>query len=188
MSLFKKIVAAQTSGQIVRVYRDEERVDGFVTAVGKTFFILEIFSETIHLNGFNCFRFEDVEDCEVPAPNEAFKLKVLQARKIQRTPAPNIDLASTSALLKSAAQAFPVATIHLKYDDEDDAYDEDLSDVCYIGKIMEVNSTEVTLHEILPDAEWNNERTTYPLELIDRVDFAGGYEEALLLVAPPLSD
>lgn len=46
----QKIIAACQTNDIVRVYVSGGHVDGFAVAVGETFYALEIFDGTVHLN------------------------------------------------------------------------------------------------------------------------------------------
>ena len=54
-----------------------------------------------------------------------------------------------------------------------------------IGSIRGVDETNVRLITIDPDADWDDEIATIPLADVTRLDFGGGYEEALLLVGGP---
>ena len=80
---------------------------------------------------------------------------------------------SLKELLLSASRLFPVVTIHIEKVDPD---------VCYIGRIVDLNKDHVALLEIGPDACWDKKPTSYRLREITRVDFGGQYEEALHLV------
>jgi hypothetical protein len=64
-------------------------------------------------------------------------------------------------------------TIHLE---------ETKPDVCYIGRIIDLNSEQLTLLEIDPDAEWDYKPEVFSLREITQVNFGGGYEDALYLV------
>ncbi len=69
----------------------------------------------------------------------------------------------------TANEQFPLVTIHRESMDDS---------VCYIGKVAKFTPKTVTLDKIDPAAEWN-ESTRYNLKDITRVDFGGGYENAL---------
>lgn len=180
-----KILTAHKSGQIIRIYehRTDGYIDGFVSAVGEEYFMLEQISDTIHFDGFYCLAFTDVTNCDAPAPYHEFKQKALKARKLTHSVAPDLDLSSLPLLLDTARKAFPILTLHMKFDDDEDDYEEDLSDVCYIGKVTQITETHVMLQGITPDASWEAEIVSYELDLIYGTSFGGAYEEALLLVA-----
>ena len=55
-------------------------------------------------------------------------------------------------------------------------------DICWIGRILNVNRGCVSLLEINPDATWDKRPTKHRLNEITRVNFGGDYEDALHLV------
>ena len=61
--------------------------------------------------------------------------------------------------------------------------------VCWIGRVVDVNGSSVTLFEINPDARWSRRPTVCRLSEITRVDFGGDYEDARHLVGgnPPVA-
>ena len=68
-------------------------------------------------------------------------------------------------------------------EDEDEDEDEDFRNVCFIGTILSFGHGTVTMRSIDPDAFWGDEPFTLDLDEIHRLDFGGGYEDALLLVS-----
>lgn len=175
MDIRRGLEKARSVGTVVRLQREKFEdgwVNGFVTDLGLDYFAIEVISDSIRLNGFNCFRYSDITNCLIPAPHEVFLKKALTARNIARKKSPNFDISSLQNLLKSAGNAFPLITIH---DDEENN--------CHIGKVLDVSDVEVRLLEISPDATWDDRPTPYYLDEITRVDFGGSYEEALFLVA-----
>ena len=164
-------------------------VDGFVVAVGAKHFALEIFSDTIQLNGLNFLRFKDVADCRNPAPFHEFLYRVMVLRKIKRVGSPNVDISSLKSILKIGGAHFPLTTIHLdlkgkgKGKGKGSIEEGDRSKVCYIGRVISVQNKTVKMRCISPGAQWEPVVEVYPLKLIFRVDFGGGYEDALLLAA-----
>jgi hypothetical protein len=80
--------------------------------------------------------------------------------------------------LCSANCAFPLVTIHRE---------KIKPNVCWIGQVVQVRRGRLSLLEIGPDAKWDEEPTEYKVDEITRVDFGGGYEDALRLVGgkPP---
>ncbi|HXR39970.1 MAG TPA: hypothetical protein VN776_12780, partial [Terracidiphilus sp.] len=83
-------------------------------------------------------------------------------------------------LLWSANRLFPLVTIHREMVNPD---------TCKIGRVTGIGKSHVSLLEIGPDAVWDEKPTDVPLREITRVDFGGGYEDALHLVGgdPPRS-
>ncbi|NQU47903.1 MAG: hypothetical protein HQ519_04595 [Planctomycetes bacterium] len=99
-------------------------------------------------------RFQDVSSCKSPCPTADFQETALAMRGDKRSPEHGVDMSTITSILKSAGKKFHVVTIHSEVDDPD---------VCFIGRVL---ATE-----------------KYALDTITRVDFGGGYEGALALVA-----
>lgn len=148
-------------------------VTGYVLDVGPRFFIIALVDENIRLNGFQCFRLSDVRGLQVPPKYGAFYLAALRKRGQRRPEKPAVDVSSLETLLLSAGRAFPLVTIHRESVDPD---------VCHIGRVMGIHKGWLSLFEIDPGAVWDEEPSRHRLREITRVDFGGGYEEALHLV------
>ena len=54
---------------------------------------------------------------------------------------------------------------------------------CHIGRVLRVSDDAVALREIGLDARWKPEELELWIDEIERVDFGGAYEEALLIGA-----
>jgi hypothetical protein len=170
------LVRAQGSGELVRVHRSVESgwANGYVVGVGPEFFAVCLVSDLIIFNGFQAFRFVDLSAVEAPAPHADFVDRALRLRKALRPRDPSIDLKDLPSLLRSASAAFPLIALHREIKDPD---------VCHIGSVEGLTNDAVVLKAIGPDADWLEERETFALADITRVDFGGLYEEALSLVA-----
>jgi hypothetical protein len=55
-------------------------------------------------------------------------------------------------------------------------------DTCIIGKVVDISESHLHFLEIGPDAVWEEKPSKTRLSDITRVQFGGGYEEALHLV------
>jgi hypothetical protein len=152
---------------------EEGSVAGYVLAVGPRFFLLALVDENIRFNGFQCLRLQDVRNLQVPAKYAAFVEAALKLRGDMRPRNPAVLVGSIQDLLKTASRAFPVITIHREMV---------APDICHIGRVVAISDSEVSLLEINPDASWEEEAITYRTKEITRIDFGGGYEEALVLV------
>jgi hypothetical protein len=167
---------AAKDGSLVRLYRDDLEsvgVVGYVLGVGPEFFLLALVGDDIRFNGFEALRVRDVTEVEAPHPYAAFVEKALELKGERKPAAPDIDLASTAALIESAGKAFPIITVSREFADPE---------VCQVGMPVQVQGGSVSLMEIGPDAVWYDDVEWYPLDEITRLDFGGGYEEALRLV------
>ncbi|UTW56645.1 hypothetical protein [Kordiimonas sp. SCSIO 12610] len=163
------------AGDIVRIYRsniEDGFFDGFVAGIGDEFFALEIFDDACRLDGFSCVRYDDVTEFKL-TPYADFNRHFMRLNSIKKNVLPSIDLSSLKSLLITAGCQFPIITIHIDYEDES---------VCYIGKVESVTDTNIDILYVTPDAEWEDIET-YALDEINRVDFGGAYERALLMVA-----
>lgn len=186
MSIKKAISTAFRTQKIIRVTskRESGLFDGYVAAVGREFAVLQIFSDTLHLDGFACFRFSEIESCDYPAPTDEFLDDVVRLRGLKRRDCPPLALDSLQGLLGSVMSHEGLVTLHMQFDDsEEEKIPEDLSNVCYIGKILIVGDNSVEMLCITPSADWEDEAETYDLDDICRVAFGGGYEEALMIVS-----
>jgi hypothetical protein len=150
---------------------------GYVLDVGKDFFVLLTTDETCRFNGFQCIRIKDVRNLRED-PYSDFAVAALQARKQSVSKKPNVKLGSIAEMLLSISEISSLVTIHRH---------KIKPDSCWIGKLVGVNDLELSLLEIGPEAKWDTKWTKYKLKDISQVDFGGGYEEALFLVAgnPP---
>lgn len=176
MSNKSQLVLARRDKLLVKFTRPFEQgsVNGYVLDIGPRFFLMAVEgSDGVRFNGFSCFRLADVRKLMVPHKHAAF-LEAARKKLGERVPRkPPVALVSIQQLLLSAYRAFPLVTIHREQVDPD---------VCFIGRVIDVSRGSVSLLEIGPDASWDKKPESYRLSEITRVDFGGGYEEALHLV------
>jgi hypothetical protein len=167
------------SRQFVRFTRrfEQASVRGYVLDVGPKFFLLAVESDQVRFDGFCCFRARDVKNLRRD-PYAAFAEAAFKKLKEPMPKKPKVSVSSIEELLLSANRAFPVLTIHRETVDPE---------VCWIGKIKEIQRGQVALLEIGPDAKWDRKPTFYKMNEITAVEFGGEYERALHLVGgnPP---
>jgi hypothetical protein len=168
------LVGARDTQSLVRVTRSVERgsADGYVVGVGPEWFALALVSDLIIYDGFQLVRLKEVSSVEVPAPHAGFVERVLRLRRQTRPPDPKTDLTDITTILTTASVAFPLITVHREVVDPE---------VCHIGTVERIADGAVVLRLISTDAEWIEERESFPLPDITRVDFGGLYEDALHL-------
>jgi hypothetical protein len=154
---------------------DDGLIHGYVLEVGPQFFLLALLGQDMRFDGFQCSRLQDVKHLR-PDPYADFAVTALRKRRQQLRKKPNVDISELPALLKSASKAFPLVTIHRE---------GVKPDACWIGRVLDVTEKSVVLHEIGPDAVWEKRPSRFRLSEITRVEFGGGYEEALELVGGP---
>jgi hypothetical protein len=131
-------------------------------------------TSTFTLNGYSVIRNDDVSLYAVYDRPELLRFQ-LRLKGIKPEAQPQISVASLPDLLNSIDGRFPFTTIHR----------EEMNDeVCFIGRLAGMTSKTFTLDEVDDCAEWIGLRR-YRFADITKVDFGGGYEEALALVARP---
>lgn len=146
---------------------------GYVGAIGPALFMVALIGDDLRPNGFQTFRLRDVRRLQVPHKCAGFVETSLRLRG-ERPRTPKVRLDRFAGLLRTASRLFPLVTIHREGVDPH---------VCEIGRVLEVDDRHVRLLEIDPDARWHAEPSEYRISQITRVDFGGGYEQALALVA-----
>lgn len=152
---------------------DPGPVLGYVLSVGPRFFLVGLIDDRIRLNGFACYRLSDVRKLNAPHQHAVFVERALRKRGERRPKKPRVNMTGLEDMLLTANARFPLITIHRERVDPD---------VCHIGSVVRAAAGRLSLLEISPDADWDETPTEYRLREITRVDFGGGYEEALHLV------
>lgn len=152
----------------------KERLEGYVVDMTDLFLMLHVIDPNyISLNGYIVLRSDDIRRYRVRDDKNFFLNRAFKLKNIHPIPKPEIDLSSFPSLLASANRAYPLINIQRETMDPD---------ICFIGKIEKMSNKTVTLKEIDPAARWERIRR-YRLEDITRIEFGGGYEESLALVA-----
>jgi hypothetical protein len=151
---------------------EKSTIRGYVLDVGPKFFLLALVNDRVWFDGFECFRIRDVTDLK-PDPYAAFTTAALKKRRQSKPRKPRVDVSSIETILRSAGQKFPLVTIHREEVDHG---------VCWIGRVIGFSRGRLSLLEINPDATWDDVPNNFRLTEITRVNFGGGYENALYSV------
>jgi hypothetical protein len=169
-----RLIDAMRDNVLVRFERRFEagHVTGYVLGVGPKFFLLQLVSDRIRYDGFECFRISDVRGLR-PDPYAAFVETALAIRYEPPPLRPTIDLSNIQTLIATAATQFPLVSVHSERVDPD---------VCQIGRPVGMRAGRLSLLEINPGADWDNQPIDHELKSITRVSFGADYEEALYLV------
>jgi len=159
--------------QINRETIDENPLEGFLIERTKDLLLLNLVNpDVICLNGYSVIRRHDVRKLKVRR-KDSFLIRALNLKKLSPSKPRGISIASWPDLLVSLNRQFPLFTIHQEWLD---------SDVCYVGRFATRSATTFGMKEIDPDARWTRSRS-YKYKDLTRVDFGGGYEDALALLA-----
>ena len=144
-----------------------DHLEGFVVAVAEEWALLHLVYD-VGLNGWSAFRLDTVRDVE-PQGENAFITRAL--RWAGEEPAdPDLDTATVTTLLSSAAGRFPLITAYTEAADPG---------VCAIGRPQRIGARSVTFLDIGSEATWASETRSLRLADITRVDVGGRYEDVL---------
>ena len=171
--ILKRLMGSLQDGFLLTVKRDEGYgFHGVVVGIGAEWILLHtVNTDIVCFNGYTALRIEDVKTVKVSA---LFLSLALALRGEQPAPSPNVSLASLPELLVSADAHFPLLTLHPErlYPDE-----------CFIGRVAQLTEKAVQLRELDVHATWRKRLHRHRLKDITRVDFGGGYENALWKLA-----
>lgn len=174
----KKIATAKRYTQLVECYRgkleDEDISDmGYVVDASDEFVMLQLVDDRISLNGYSLLRVRDITKLDTEVTHARFIEKALEIRKKSVKRPVLVDLTDIATILKSIDENFPLMTLHKETVDPN---------TCWVGSVDSLGDKTVTINEMSPDAKWNGTRRLN-IDEITRIDFDGGYETALALVA-----
>lgn len=174
-----RLARARDTHQPVGVRRwiaGADRVDGFVTGIGAAWVALAKLDDGLRADGWSVLRLGDIKSVSIDPDPDCFEVKALRARSLWPPTPTDVALDEVVALLRSAARADSVTTVFVE---------DDRPGVCWIGAVLSVDEQTLRLLEIDPQGEWRRKPRAFDLQDITRIDFGGGYEEALRLVAGP---
>lgn len=174
----KKVISAKRYTKLVECYRTTiEAGDiydlGYVVDASDDFIMLQLLDDRITLNGYSLLRIEDISEIETEVEHTRFIEKALEIRKNAVKQPVLVDLTDITTVIRSIDQNFPLMTLHKEANDPD---------TCWVGSVDSVGEKTVTINEMSPDAKWNGTKRI-SFDEITRIDFDGGYETALALVA-----
>ena len=152
---------------------DDYKLLGFVLDYSDSLTLLNVLKDDFYLNGFTVIRNSDITKYRAYDKDDYFLNMALRLKSIKPARKPKIDLTKWASVLQTAQKRFPLITIHR----------ETISNkVCYIGKLISVSEKTFSLYDIDSSANWDR---PYRRKLADltKVDFGGGYEDALWRVA-----
>jgi len=176
----KRLDRATADGNLVRVRRwipGADVIEGFVLTRTKTWVLLAKLSAQIDLDGWAAIRTKDIQAVTIYPAEDCFEIKVLQARAQWPTTIPaGLDLSTAADILSSASDTYPMVTVHREFE---------RPDVCWIGAVRRLEAETLSLLEVNVGGGWARKPRRFDVEDISRVEFGGGYEDALLLVSGP---
>jgi hypothetical protein len=163
-------------GKLVEFERrkiDSHGLRGFVLVVSDTLTLLNVLTDEFRLGGFTVIRNVDVTGFSILDRDTHFAHRAVRLMKRKPRARPGVDITDWKTALVSAQHRFPLLALHPEARDPG---------VCYIGRIARLTEKTVTLHEIDTTAAWDG-LGRHRLEDLTRLEFGGGYEDALWRVA-----
>ena len=148
---------------------------GFVVGFSDKLILFHVVNmDAFRLNGYCAIQIEDVKAYRAFEKPQFWQSRA--ARRFKFTPVcpPGISLGSIPELITSIARGYPLFTCH---PERTKPY------VCYIGSLISATAATFTINDLDCDAEWTGPRRLRFRD-ITRVEFGGGYEEALAATAP----
>jgi hypothetical protein len=173
-----RLQQARQQGQMIRLWRgglEHGSFCGYVAGVGREFFLLHVIGDGITDDGLYAMRHRDVTELELPDQHAPFIEKALVIKGIQRRLAPDFPLDDVAQVIAAAHRMAPVIGVHVDSEDE--------SEVCYIGRLIDLEDETFGMQEISPDAEWLREVSQFAWSEVSTVSMHDPYASALLAVA-----
>lgn len=150
---------------------DPYEILGFVLDWSRDLTLLHVLNtHRMELNGYAVIRNSDVRRWRSV---QSFVARARTLKGIKPAPLDGISLANWRGILDTASKQFSLLTIHREAMDPS---------VCYIGTVASLTEKTVTMRMIDPDARWADAKRLR-FENLTKVEFGGGYEEALAMVA-----
>jgi hypothetical protein len=149
------------------------RTMGFIVGFSDDLILFHVLgTDTFRLNGYTAIRTKDVKDYRDFNKDKFWQNRA--ARQILPVRPAGISLTSVPELLASISKRYPLITIHPE---------RTRPGTCYIGPILSMTEATFTIDNLDCNAEWTGPRRL-KFSDVTRIDFGGGYEEALALTAP----
>jgi hypothetical protein len=175
------LAAALGDEQLVRIETGADPAsshDGFVVGLGREWVLLHWLDPSIFLNGWTALPLADVESVEARSAEETFAPAALALRHVRPAAPEGIALDDLAGLLASVDRSYRLVVVHREPDDPAGPL---------IGRVAQLGDDSFILRHVTPAGRWNDSGG-YRYDEVTRIDFGGGYEEALALVAgePPV--
>jgi hypothetical protein len=180
-AVLSRLSRAQQNQLLVTVRRwipDADRLEGFVVGTGQKWVALQRLSDRIAFDGWQLIRVKDIQAVSIDPDPDCFEVRALKARSLWPPSAADLALDDVVSAVDAASAATGMVSV----------FDEfDRPDVCWIGGVASVDDSKLRLLEVNTRGGWARKPRTFDPADVTRIDFGGGYEEALRLVAgsPP---
>ena len=178
-SRLERARAAQNGIRLERSIPGTDVITAYVLDVGSKWVLMAALIDT-RVDGYVAVRIRDVERIQ-PLKGDAFHRKASELAGVwpPALPAHPIDLSTTRSLIETAHAHATLVNLHMERDDPHDAF---------IGVPTRWSPKKLWLHEVSPQAVWDDTYSKWPFADITRVEFSSTYENDLLLGAGPPPD
>lgn len=157
--------------RVDRALKFADRLDGFVVAVGGKWALMAQSSDGGFFNGYIAFRLCDVKKI---SRDKTFETAFAKTQPEWPPACPfEVDLNSTTGVLEGLGHDGTLIGIQK----------ENERSAMWIGKLDEVWSRVMYLHEVRPDATWHPAPLGYKLKAITTVEVATHYLRGLSAIA-----
>jgi hypothetical protein len=161
--------------QVKRRLKNVGSTAGFVVAFSDSLILFHTLDmDTFQLNGYTVLRDEDVSHYRAFTKAEYWHFRAVRRFHLRPMRPPGISVTSLPELLKSVAQHYPLITLHPE---------KKKPGVCYIGSLVSMTEHTFVIEDLNCNGEWSGPRRM-KFGDVTRIDFGGGYEEALAVTAP----
>lgn len=178
MKGLRRAKKAQGLARIDRSPRNAHRIVGFVVGVGKKWAIVAATADGGHFDGYVAIRVKDITNVWKDTSFEGRFARTLPEWPPQ-CPG-GLDLERTGTLIKGLGALAPLIGI-----EQERRYK---SAMTWIGALHDVNDGRVWLHEVRPDATWEDYVAGYKLTRVTKVSLGNQYQRALSVMAGDAPD
>lgn len=154
-------------------FGEDSVLSGFVVDVSDKLAIIQYVSDAFRADGYCIVRNDNITACNLFDDPNCFKLRALRLTGVRFKKLRGIDISDWTTAIKSAGAVYPLLVVHREAVD---------NTTCLVGRLVDTTSQTITLQTITSTAVWEH-KTRLLSGQITRLDFGGGYEEALWKVA-----
>jgi hypothetical protein len=161
--------------EVKRRLKDVGSTTGFIVASSDSLIVFHrLDMDTFRLNGYTVLRDEDIRQYRSFTKTDYWQFRAVRHFHLKPKCPTGISVSSFPELLKSVAERYPLIAFHPEKKNPD---------VCYIGPLVSMTKHTFVIEDLNSNGEWSGPRRM-KFSDITRIDFGGGYEEALAVTAP----
>ena len=161
--------------EVKRRIKDVGSTTGFIVGFSDSLLMFHrLDMDTFRLNGYTVLREEDVSQYRSFTKAAFWQARAVKHFQLKPVRPAGVCVDSVPELIRSVAEHYPLITFHPE---------KKKPDVCYIGPLISMTEHTFTIEDLDCNGEWSGPRRM-KFNDITRIDFGGGYEEALAATAP----